>query len=122
MRHNNLITNCDYQRLNHVDSVTANRELRGLVQTDLINLHGTRRWARYTLKVSIEEHVLPTLKTQETKILDYIREHGFIKRADCIKLLNLKDTQAKTILFKMRNQGLLKQQGTRKGTRYILPE
>ncbi|TVM03205.1 MAG: hypothetical protein CV087_06450 [Candidatus Brocadia sp. WS118] len=122
LRHIKSITNCDYQRLNQVDSVTANRELRGLVRTGLIKLHGARRWARYTLNVPIEEQILSILKTQETKILDYIREHGFIKRADCIKLLNLKDTQAKTILFKMRNQGLLKQQGTRKDTRYILPD
>lgn len=35
LRHNQQITNFDYQRLAHVDSVTASRELRGLVQNGL---------------------------------------------------------------------------------------
>jgi ATP-dependent DNA helicase RecG len=41
LRHNAQMTNSDYQRLNHIDSATANRELRGLVQTGLIEQHTT---------------------------------------------------------------------------------
>jgi hypothetical protein len=43
LRHNDQITNSDYQRLNHIDSVTANRELRGLAPAGLIELHNTNR-------------------------------------------------------------------------------
>jgi ATP-dependent DNA helicase RecG len=43
LRHNERMTNSDYQRLNHVDSVTANRELRRLVQAGLIEQNSTRR-------------------------------------------------------------------------------
>ena len=38
---NQQITSGEYQRLDHVDSVTANRELRGLVQTGLVIQNST---------------------------------------------------------------------------------
>jgi len=43
------ITNPDYCRLNNVDSLVATRELRGLVEAGAIAMHGTRRWAYYSL-------------------------------------------------------------------------
>jgi hypothetical protein len=43
LRHNDQITNSDYQRLNHIDSVTANHEFRGLAPAGLIELHNTNR-------------------------------------------------------------------------------
>jgi ATP-dependent DNA helicase RecG len=121
LKHNRELRNFDYQRLNHVDSVTANKELRGLVQTGLINLHSTRRWAHYTLNIPADFEV-EIQKTPEQRILDYVRERGFIKRADCMKLLNLKATQARNVLFKMRDQGLLRQEGTRRAAKYVLPK
>jgi ATP-dependent DNA helicase RecG len=120
LKNNKLLTNFDYQRLNHVDSVIANRELRGLVQSGLIDLHGSRRWAHYMLSTPIA-YEAETPKTPEALILDFVSKRGFIKRGDCMKLLNLKDTQAKNILFRMREQGLLRQEGTRKSARYVLP-
>lgn len=120
LKNNKMLRNFDYQRLNHVDSVTANRELRGLVQSGLIDLHGSRRWAHYMLNIpDAYEKEIP--KTPEALILEFVRKRGFIKRGDCMKLLNLKDTQAKNILFRMRKQGILRQEGTRKGARYVLP-
>ncbi|MGB3216378.1 MAG: hypothetical protein WBD79_03160, partial [Anaerolineae bacterium] len=43
LRANEQLANRDYQRLNRVDSVTANRELRRLVETGLTEQHSTRR-------------------------------------------------------------------------------
>src|SRR5439155_6893443 len=80
LRHNERMTNSDYQRLNHVDSVTANRELRGLVQANLIEQHSTRRWAYYTLNVPPEIKTLLQPQTDEERILAYVRERGSIKR------------------------------------------
>jgi ATP-dependent DNA helicase RecG len=121
LRHHKQMTNSDYQRLNHVDSVIANRELRGIVQLDLIEQHSTRRWAYYTLNVPTEVKVPAPLQTDEEKILAYVREHGFIKRIDCQWLLDVTDIQARYILRKMRDRKLLRLEGSRKSAKCLLP-
>ncbi len=122
LRHNQGMTNNDYQRLNHVDSVTATRELRNLTDYGLVDLHGSRRWAYYTLNVPVEAPPLQTeLETDEEKIMAYVREHGSIKRRECQALLNVTETQARYILKKMKDRLLLKLEGTGKPSRYLLP-
>lgn len=121
LRHNQQITNFDYQRLTHVDSVTANRELRGLVQTGLTTQHSSRRWSHYMLSVSIAdkgETTLPLLP--EDKVLEFIRCHGSITRKQCAGLLDLKDIEARRLLHRMRDKGTLIQIGYKKGSRYKL--
>ncbi|MBU2262596.1 MAG: hypothetical protein KKF02_11815 [Proteobacteria bacterium] len=123
LRHNQGMTNNDYQRLNHVDSVTATRELRNLTDYGLVDLHGSRRWAYYTLNVPVEAPPLQVvLETDEEKILAYVREHGSIKRRECQALLNVTETQARYILKKMKDRLLLKLEGTGKPSRYLLPD
>jgi len=104
-----------------VDSVTANRELRGLVQSGLIEQHSTRRWAYYTLNVPAEVKAPQAPQTDEKKILAYVRQHGSIKRADCQRLLGVTEIQARYILRRIRERGLLRLEGSRKGARYVLP-
>lgn len=123
LRHNQQIANFDYQRLAHVDSVTATRELRGLVQARLTLQHSTRRWTHYTLNVPIEEKRaarVPLLPVD--KVLEYVRKHGFITRKQCSVLLELKDIPARKLLFHLRDKGILKQVGVKKGSRYVLPD
>ena len=121
LRHNEQMTNSDYQRLNHMDSVTANRELRGLVQSGLTKQHSTRRWAYYTLNLPAEEKVTPPSLTNEEKILAYVREHGSIRRNECRQLLGISNDKARHLLAKMCKRGLLFKTGERKDTRYSLP-
>ncbi len=123
LRHNQHITNFDYQRLAHVDPVTATRELRGLVQSGLTSQHSSRRWTHYTLNVPIEDKVEASLPfLPEDRVLDYVRRHGSISRKLCADLLNLKDSAAREILSQMRNKELLKLIGYKKSSRYVLPE
>jgi ATP-dependent DNA helicase RecG len=123
LRHNQQITNFDYQRLAHVDSVTASRELRSLVQTGLTSQHSSRRWTHYMLNVPTIDKVEETLLLlPEDKVLDYVRSHGFITRKQCAELLDLKDIPARTFLFQMRDRGVIKQTGFKKGSRYVLTE
>ncbi|GAB3049783.1 ATP-binding protein [Virgibacillus ainsalahensis] len=49
IRNNERITNREYQELNSTDSVTATKELKYLLQNDLIIQNGTRGGAYYTL-------------------------------------------------------------------------
>jgi ATP-dependent DNA helicase RecG len=120
-RHNEQMTNSDYQRLNHVDSVTANRELRRLVELDLIKQHSTRRWAYYTLNVSREVKTPQPQQSDEERILAYVRDHGSINRGECQRLLGVTEIRARYLLQKMRKAGLLRIVGLRKGARYVLP-
>jgi ATP-dependent DNA helicase RecG len=121
LRYNDQITNSDYQRLNYVDSVTANRELRGLVQSGLIAQHSTRRWAYYTLSVPVEIKAALLLQTDEGKILEYVRKHGSINNSECRHLLGVETPRAWYLLNKLCNGGALQRQGARRWARYVLP-
>lgn len=121
LRHNEQVTNNEYQRLNHVDSVTANRELRGLVQAGLIEQHETRRWAYYILK--LPQRPTPALapRTDEEKILPYVHERGSISNGECCKLLGINSKKARYLLQKLCKRSLLKPKGERRWTRYVQP-
>ncbi len=122
LRHNEGMTNNDYQRLNHVDSVTATRELRNLTDYGLVDLHGTRRWAYYTLNVPVEAPLLQTeLETDEEKILAYVRKHGSINNTECRDLFAVSLQQASYLLKKMQKKGALRREGVRRWARYHLP-
>jgi len=118
---NEQITNSDYQRLNRVDSVTANRELKRLVQGGLIDQHGTRRWAFYQLSVPVEIKKPDVPNTEEERILAYIQKHGSINNPECRELLGIGLHRASHLLKKMGNKGLLRKEGERRWRRYFLP-
>jgi predicted HTH transcriptional regulator len=127
VRANGQMANRDYQRLNRVDSVTASRELRGLVEQGLTEQHSTRRWAHYTLRVQPELGSAaepPTglaLSPTEAKVVAYVRQHGSINNTECRALLSLALKQASHILRRMTMRGALRVQGAKRGARYIVP-
>ncbi len=116
-----------YRRLHHgaVETVEATRELRGLVETGLVEMHGTRRWAYYTLSEATPRRVQLALleaMSDEEKILTYVREHGLITNAQCRALLGIDSRHRVTrLLGKLARTGQIEQVGTGKGTRYELP-
>jgi ATP-dependent DNA helicase RecG len=120
-RNNERMTNGDYRRLNHVDSVAANRELRGLVQAGLLEQHRTRRWAYYTLRGTAKIEAPQLLRADERKILAYVQKHGSISNTECRKLLKVGLQRASKLLKRMREQGVLKREGERRWARYHLP-
>jgi len=128
LRVNVQMTNADYRRLHHgaVETVEATRELRGLVETGLVEMHGIRRWAYYTLSEEVPAQLqppLPLAMSGEEKILDYVREYGSIRNAECRELLGLGDDheRARYILGKLVATGELTPIGHKRGTRYVLP-
>ena len=123
------MTNSDYRRLNNVyDSLQATRELRGLVESGLLQMHGTRRWAYYTLEddeakpriAAAEPQVL--LRNQEQAILNYLRSHDFITNEICREILGLGDNgkRATYLLGKLVTRGLIRLQGKKRWARYVL--
>ncbi len=121
LRHNEHLTNSGYQRLNRVDSAVAYKELRGLVQTSLVGQHGVGGGTYYTLRVPTTIDLAQPARSDEQKILTYVRQYGSINNAECRALLGVKSTRARYLLQRLRDQGLLLQIGQRSGARYALP-
>ena len=119
LRYNEQITNHDYQRLNQVDSLTAGRELRGLVQTGLIEQQSARRWTYYTLNVPRELPGQVPAIPDEDRILAYVREKGSIGSSECQALLGVEHKRAWYLLKKLSDRGVLTPQGTGRGRRYF---
>jgi ATP-dependent DNA helicase RecG len=117
IRHRGRITNSDYQRLNFVDTNTASRELRSLMQAGIITKHESRRWAYYVLNetIHIENDQLsltPQLFHKEAMVLSYIREHGEITNRACQKLFAIDSWHAAELLKKLTDKKIIKKIGT----------
>jgi ATP-dependent DNA helicase RecG len=117
---NSRMTNSDYRRLNNATTVEATRELRSLVDLGLIEMHGTRRWAYYTLAVEAEverESAYPLARL----VLDYVREHGSITNRACRDLLGWegeKRGRAYRLLSRLVREEKLCREGCGRGIRY----
>ena len=110
LRQRRQITNSDYRRLNRVDSMAASQELRGLVQSGLIEQKGAGRWTTYTLKTAIEIPMEPKPKEppkEKDKILAYVKRNGSINNMECQKLLNIDRKRAWYLLNKLCKTGQL---------------
>lgn len=107
-----------------VETVEATRELRGLVETGLVEMHGTRRWAYYTLSEATPRQVqlaLPEAMSDEEKVLAYVREHGSITNAQCRYLLGWAEQdrhRAKRLLVRLVNKSKLRPTGKGRWIRY----
>jgi len=121
------MTNGEYCRLNSVDSVTATRDLKGLVDSGLVEMHGTRRWAYYRLVVKVETKSKLfdiDLSPRQKVILDYIKEHGSITTAEYVKVSGGKiaERTARKDLQDLENIGIIQQKGQKRGAYYILTD
>jgi len=109
--------------------MTAGQDLRGMVQTGLVEQTGFGRWTKYVLKVKdlsidnsvqkIDEEKIP--QTDEEKILAYVQKHASIDNTECRNLLGVDGKRAWYLLRKLTNNGSLKRQGEGRWSRYILP-
>ena len=124
LRKNSQMANRDYQRLNNIDSVQANRELRNLVDLGLIRQHSTRGGAYYTLAVdslvSEDAETFEEQKSDEERILEYVKQHGSINNSECRKLLGVNRARAAYLLRNLREEGELRMEGERRWAKYYL--
>ncbi|HUW33897.1 MAG TPA: hypothetical protein VM223_20000 [Planctomycetota bacterium] len=127
LRLNDRITNSDYRRLNSVDVTAATRELRQLVEGGLAIQHSTKRWAYYTpsgkLRVKVPAPAPPPMepRTDEERILVYVREHGSITKLECKEELGLSESKAKYLPRKLVSKHKLVREGRGKDAYYHLP-
>jgi len=113
LRSNEQLTNSDYRRLNRVDALAAYRELRGLVQTRLVEQHGVGGGTYYTLNAPLSIEAPQPAHTDNEKITAYVREHGSINNAECRVLLSVNAPRALYLLTRMRESGQLVAAGAR---------
>lgn len=119
-RSNDTISNNDYQRLNRVDGTTAYRDLRSLVQSGLIEPHGVGRWTYYTL-VPAKVAIPSPPRSDEERVIAYVRERGSITRAQSVELLQTDTVEVRNLLRRMRRRGVLRIEGSKRSARYVLP-
>ncbi len=122
LRQHPAIGNPDYRRLNRVDMTLAGQELRGLVQTNLVEPEGFGRWTTYVLKVPAELPVPAAPPSDEMKILAYVREHGSISNAECRNILGVSVFRASRLLRKLMDDSKLQRKGGGRRVVYLLPE
>lgn len=121
LRNNQRMVTSDYRRLNNLsDTVQATRELRELVESGLVTMHSTRRWASYSLTgAPIRVSVQAQLGVEDEKILEYVRLEGAITRGACAALLGETPRRASYLLARLTDRGYLRAIGRKRGTRHV---
>lgn len=129
LRVNPRMTNSDYRRLNNTSTVEATHELRELVDLGLIEMHGTRRWAHYTLAGGVETetpkqetYVDLELNARQVRAMQYLEEHGEITSSlYCEEIApDISQRTARKDLRDLMERGLVTRIGRTRGTRYVL--
>lgn len=113
------------------DSTSAKRTLEALVAAGLVQSHGnTPRTRSYTLSASLygalgDKAAFTRLAgfsaiQHEQMVLNFVRQHGQIRRSEVITLCRLTDGQTKDLLKRMKEKGLLQQHEQRRRAFYTL--
>lgn len=108
----------------------AKRTLEALVEAGLAQAHGATRGRTYTMaagvyqadgdKAAYVRQLGFSSLQHEQLVLNYVRTHGAIRRAEVIELCRLSDGQAKDLLKRMKTHGLLALEGGGRGSVYRL--
>jgi ATP-dependent DNA helicase RecG len=110
------------------DAVSAKRSLEALTEAGLVEAHGSTRGRSYTLSAAIYQAAGDkagytrqagfTSIQHEQMVLNYVRQHGQIRRAEVMELCRLSTDQAAKLLKRMKERGQLKQDGERRWATY----
>ena len=110
------------------DVASAKRTLEALTEAGLVEAHGNTRGRSYTLSAAVYRQAGDkagytrqagfSAIQQEQMVLNYIHQHGRIKRAEVIDLCRLTGNQAGKMLNRLKEKGKIVQHGQRKGAFY----
>ncbi len=112
------------------DAIQAKRTLEWLVEVGLAQAHGNARGRTYTLapgvyqadgdKAAYTRQVGFSTLQHEQLVLNYVRQHGSIRRNEVVDLCRLTAPQARDLLKRLKVAGQLQQHGERRGAYYTL--
>ena len=98
------------------------------MEAGLVEAHGSTRSRSYTLSASVYQHRGDkaaytrqagfTPIQNEQMVLNYVRQHGRIRRAEVMELCRLSEGQAKDLLKRMLAASLLELHGAGRGAFY----
>lgn len=110
------------------DAASAKRTLEALVEAGLMEAHGSTRGRSYTLSAAVYrqqgDKAAYTRQAgfaaiqNEQMVLNYVRQHGRIRRAEVMELCRLSEGQAKDLLKRMLGASLLELHGAGRGAFY----
>lgn len=112
------------------DALSAKRTLEALTEAGLVEAHGNGRGRNYTLSAAVYRRQGDkagytrqagfSAIQNEQMVLNYARQHGQIKRAEVMELCRLTEDQARTLIDRLKADGRLVQQGTRRWAYYTV--
>lgn len=112
------------------DASSAKHTLEALTEAGLVEAHGSTRGRSYTLSVAVYRAAGDkagytrqagfTPIQHEQMVLNYVRQHGQIRRADVMDLCRLSADQAKKLLARLRDEDRLTQHGSRRSSFYTI--
>lgn len=110
----------------------ARRIVQQLVEAGLVESYGSTRNRTYTLSADIYqakgERAAYTRQAgfsklqHEQMVLNFVRQHGEIRRRDVIDLCRLNGNQAKNLLIRLRDDARLVKHGKKRGSYYTSAE
>jgi ATP-dependent DNA helicase RecG len=125
------LTADDLARQIQRDAVQARRTLEALNEAGLVQAHGATRGRTYTLapgvyqatgdKAGYTRQMGFAALQNEQLVLNYVRQHGAIRRADVMSLCRLTEDQATNLLLRLKKEGKLTGHGQRRWAYYTRP-
>lgn len=113
------------------DTTSAKRTLEALTEAGLVEAHGSTRGRSYTLSASLYQAVGDKAAytrqagfapiQHEQMVLNYVQQHGQIKRAEVMELCRLSEDQAWQLLKRLMLAEKLVKHGERRWSFYTLP-
>jgi ATP-dependent DNA helicase RecG len=128
LRHERRLTTADLTASTQKSESETRSVLEKLAESGLVEAHGSGRGRTYTLSAKL----YPTteqkagyvrqagfeLIQQEQMVLSYIDKHGSIRRAEVMDLCRIGADQAYKLLKRLKNAGIIRKKGERKGAVY----
>lgn len=124
------LTTAQASRLLQKSEADARAVLERLVEAGLVEGRGERKGRTYHLSAAAYRRLgVPSAYVRrrgfepiqwEQMILQYVRAHGRITRREAAELCQISSPQARNLLAKLTEKGLLLRQGRRRGIFYVL--
>lgn len=113
------------------DTTSAKRTLEALTEAGLVEAHGSTRGRSYTLSASLYQAVGEKAAytrqagfssiQNEQMVLNYVQQHGQVRRAEVMELCRLSEDQAWQLLKRLMLAEKLIKHGERRWSFYTLP-
>ena len=113
------------------DEAAARNVLERLVEADLVEAHGVRKSRTYTLSPRVYRELGQAADyirqagfdpiQQQQMVLQYVKTHGSITRKDVVTLCRISEDQARRLLGRLHDEGLLRRVRQGRGSAFEAP-